>query len=164
MSPTLIARSLIVGTVLAAAAATGRGRRDCGWIVVTEDGTTVVGPEGISAGLRERLAAGDGEVFRMGETVPGHGGRRRLVYDTGRYLGPASRRCAPLIEHGYAWSGARWIEYAREGRWVAQAGLWRRPAWWRCRLRYRRYGLAQCRGAVRRALGRSRNPLLNAPR
>lgn len=114
----------------------GRG----GWVVCTEDGP-VYGPDDLDDALRLRLAVGEGECFRMGETVPArHGGRRVLVYDTGRYLGPPAGRFAPLIEHGFPWSGALWIEYATAtGGWRRPTGLWLHPAWWRALRAHRGY-------------------------
>jgi hypothetical protein len=80
-------------------------RRHGGWVVDTEDGP-VFGPGTLDPQLRERLAAGEGEPFRMGETVSlRRGGRRELVYDIGRYLGPPAHRSAPLLEYGFPWSG-----------------------------------------------------------
>ncbi|MFI5614692.1 hypothetical protein [Amycolatopsis sp. NPDC051903] len=111
-----------------------------GWVVLTENGP-VFGPDTLDDATRERLAAGEGAVFRMGETVPARrSGRRTLVYDTGRYLGPADGRFAPPIEHGFPWTGALWIEYATPaGGWTRPAGLWLCTAWWRTLRQHRGY-------------------------
>ncbi|GAA4661679.1 hypothetical protein [Amycolatopsis dongchuanensis] len=110
-----------------------------GWVVDTEDGP-VYGPDPLDPVLRERLAGGEGQAFQMGEGLPVRGGgRRQLVYDTGRYLGPAQHRYAPLLQHGFPWSGATWIRYADQGRWSRRGGPWLLPAG-RCLLaRYRTY-------------------------
>ncbi|PXY16550.1 hypothetical protein [Prauserella muralis] len=106
-----------------------------------EDGP-VFGPLDLDDELRARLAAGEGVAFRMGETLPG---RRRAVYDTGRYLGARAGRLAPLLEHGFPWSGALWIEYAETTGWSRCRGLWLRPAWWRLVWRHRSYWPARRR-------------------
>jgi hypothetical protein len=120
-----------------------------GWVILADDYydgpiPDMIGPATITSTLRSQLEQGYGEHFRMGE--PGEHGEH--IYNEGRYLGPPHLRHTPLTEYGFAWSGATFIDYEIDGRWVRLRNPWAPTL--RTRWRHRRYWLSRRWASFRR--------------